>query len=243
MSDRKVEAVILAGGTGTRLRPFTISIPKPLLPISDLPIMEIALRQLRASGIKRICISLGHLAPLIQNFFGDGSKLGIDLSYVVEDEPLGTAGALTLIPDLADDFIVQNGDTLTDLDYRRLVAAHRSSGATATIFTQQVNDLVDYGVVEFDSNFNLVAYHEKPTRHYHVSTGVYVLNRGIVGLAQPGQRLDMPNLLQRARAQRDKICCYIQEGAYWRDIGRFDHYEAATKDFEADRARFLYDDK
>src|SRR5262245_62473822 len=131
MRNQKVEAVILAGGMGTRLRPFTISIPKPLLPLSDLPIVEIALRQLRASGITRICFSLGHLAPLIQNFFGDGSKLGIELSYVVEDEPLGTAGALTLVRDLADHFIVQNGDTLTDLDYNRLIGAHQSSGATA----------------------------------------------------------------------------------------------------------------
>jgi NDP-sugar pyrophosphorylase family protein len=223
------------------LRPFTISIPKPLLPLSDLPIVEIALRQLRASGVKRICFSLGHLAPLIQNFFGDGSKLGIELSYVVEDEPLGTAGALTLIRDLADHFIVQNGDTLTDLDYGRLIGAHQSSGASATIFTQQVDDFVDYGVVEFDPQFKLVAYHEKPTRHYYVSTGIYVLNRKVLDLAEPGKRLDMPDLMRRVRARGDKVFCYVQEGAYWRDIGRFDHYEAATKDFDADRARFLND--
>ena len=124
----QVEAVILAGGRGTRLRPFTISIPKPLLPIGDMPIVEIVLRQLRHDGFRNVCFSLGHLAPFIQNFFGDGTALGLDLRYVVEDEPLGTAGALTLVPSLADDFIVQNGDTLTDLNYRDFLRFHREAG-------------------------------------------------------------------------------------------------------------------
>ena len=233
------EVVILAGGLATRLRPFTISIPKPLLPISDMPILEIVLRQLRRDGFGKICLSLGHLAPLIQGFFGDGGKLGLDIRYVIEDEPLGTAGALTLVPDLADSFIVQNGDTLTDLSYRNFLEAHQRSGAAATIFTQKVNEFVDYGVVEFDEDALLTRYSEKPTRHYHVSTGVYALDRSILDLAEPKRRLDMPDLLKRARADGRKVCCFVQDGAYWRDIGRFDHYEAATKDFEADRSRFL----
>lgn len=233
------DAVILAGGLGTRLRPFTISIPKPLLPIGDMPIVEIVLRQLRHDGFRRVCFSLGHLAPLIQAFFGDGRAFGLDLGYVVEDEPLGTAGALTLVPGLADSFIVQNGDTLTDLDYRAFLDAHRRSGAAATIFSQKVDEFVDYGVVEFGLNGVLLEYLEKPTRHYHVSTGIYALSRPILELAEPGKRLDMPDLLKRARADGRQVNCFTQDGTYWRDIGRFDHYEAATRDFEADRARFL----
>lgn len=234
-----IEAVILAGGRGTRLRPFTISIPKPLLPISDIPIVEIVLRQLKNEGFKEVCFSLGHLAPLIQNFFRDGRDLGLNIHYVIENEPLGTAGALTLIPSLADEFIVQNGDTLTDLKYRDLLNAHRQSDAAATIFTHKVDEFIDYGVVEFDSHAVLTEYFEKPTRHYYVSTGVYALSRSILELAEPNTRLDMPDLLKRARADGRKVCCFVQDGAYWRDIGRFDHYEAATKDFEADRERFL----
>lgn len=233
------DVVILAGGLGTRLKPFTISIPKPLLPVGDVPIVEIVLRQLRRDGFRRICFSLGHLAPLIQAFFGDGRKLDLDLRYVVEDEPLGTAGALTLVSPLAESFIVQNGDTLTDLNYRAFLDAHRQSGAAATIFSQKVDEFVDYGVVEFGPDGTMLDYLEKPTRHYFVSTGVYALSRSILDLAEPRRRLDMPDLLKRARADGRKVACFVQEGAYWRDIGRFDHYEAATRDFEADRARFL----
>lgn len=237
--EEPIEVVILAGGLGTRLRPFTISIPKPLLPLGDMPIVEIVLRQLQRDGFRRICFSLGHLAPFIQTFFGDGKALDLDLRYVTEDVPLGTAGALTLVSPLAESFIVQNGDTLTDLNYRNFLDAHRSLEAAATIFTHKVDEFVDYGVVEFDSEALLTAYLEKPTRHYHVSTGVYALDRSILELAEPGVRLDMPDLLTRARVAGRKVCCFVQNGAYWRDIGRFDHYEAATKDFEADRRRFL----
>lgn len=234
-----IEAVILAGGRGTRLRPFTVTVPKPLLPLGDRPIVDIVLRQLAADGFRHVCFSLGYMAPLFQNFFGDGSALGLKIDYFVEDEPLGTAGALTLIDDLAEHFVVQNGDTLTDLDYRALLDAHVAGGAAATIFSQGVEDFVDYGIVEFDGDRRLTAYHEKPTRRYHVSTGIYALSRSLVQMAAAGVRLDMPDLLRDAMEAGMPVACHVQEGAYWRDIGRFDHYEAATKDFEADPSRFL----
>ncbi len=234
-----IQAVILAGGLGTRLRPFTITVPKPLLPLSDRPIVEIVLRQLAACGFEHVCFSLGYMAPLFQNFFGDGSAHGLKIDYVLEDTPLGTAGALTLIDDLDEHFVVQNGDTLTDLDYRALLDAHKASGAAATIFSQKVEDFVDYGIVEFGEDRKLSAYHEKPTRHYYVSTGIYALSRDLVRTAAKGQRLDMPDLLRGASERGQTVMCHVQEGAYWRDIGRFDHYEAATKDFEADPKRFL----
>jgi len=234
-----IEAVILAGGLGTRLRPFTITVPKPLLPLGDRPIVEIVLRQLAADGFRHVCFSLGYMAPLFQNFFGDGSGHGLKIDYFVEEQPLGTAGALTLIDDLADNFVVQNGDTLTDLNYRGLLDAHTTSGAVATIFSQKVDDYIDYGIVEFDEQRRLSAYHEKPTRHYYVSTGIYALSRDLLSRAKPGERLDMPDLLRGASDAGGSVMCHVQEGAYWRDIGRFDHYEAATQDFLADPKRFL----
>ncbi|MDB5512559.1 MAG: putative sugar-phosphate nucleotide transferase, partial [Enterovirga sp.] len=144
------EVVVLAGGMGTRLRPFTITVPKPLLPLSDRPILEVVLEQLKVAGFRDVCISLGYMAPLFKAFFGDGSRIGLSIEYVLEDEPLGTAGALTLVPDLAENFLVLNGDTLTDLDFKAFLDVHVESGADATILTQKVDEYVDYGVLEFD---------------------------------------------------------------------------------------------
>lgn len=233
------DAVILAGGLGTRLRPFTVTVPKPLLPLSDRPIVEVVLHQLQAFGFKRVCISLGYMAPLFKAFLGEGERFGLRIDYVVEEEPLGTAGALTMVPDLADNFVVLNGDTLTDLNYRALLDGHAAAGACATIFSHKVDEHVDYGVVEFDENGALQGYFEKPVRHYYVSTGIYALSKRILKYAKPKTRLDMPNLLLMAREAGDPVLCHLQKDAYWRDIGRFDHYELATKEFMETPERFI----
>lgn len=235
----KVEVVILAGGLGTRLRPFTITVPKPLLPLSDRPIVEVVLEQLVADGFRNACISLGYMAPLFQAFFGDGSRLGMSIRYVVEERPLGTAGALTLVSDLADDFLVLNGDTLTDLSYAELLGEHRRSGAAATIFCHRVDEQVDYGVIEFDASSSLTNYSEKPIRSYYVSTGIYALSRSALDLTKIGERLDMPDLLRSLKADGRVVNCFRQDGAYWKDIGRFDHYESASQDFQSSPERFL----
>lgn len=236
-----MQAVILAGGLGTRLRPFTITVPKPLLPLGDQPIVDIVLGQLRDEGFRRVRMCLGYMAPLFQAFFGDGSRYGLDIDYIIEDKPLGTAGALSSIPDLDENFIVLNGDTLTDISFAGLLSAHTAANAYGTIFSARVDDFVDYGVVEFDGQSQfLTTYNEKPTRKYHVSTGIYALSRRILDYAQLDEqgRLDMPNLLLRAKSNGKPVLCYTQEGAYWRDIGRFDHYEAASKDYQQEPARF-----
>lgn len=237
-----MQAVILAGGLGTRLRPFTITVPKPLLPIGNQPIVDILLGRLRDEGCDRVRMCLGYMAPLFEAFFGDGTRYGLKIEYIIEETPLGTAGALTRLSDLDDDFLVMNGDTLTDISFRGLMEAHVAAGAYGTIFSAKVDEFVDYGVVEFDAETRLLArYTEKPTRHYYVSTGIYALSRSILEYAAfgPDGRLDMPDLLRRARDDGRPVLCYTEEGAYWRDIGRFDHYEAASKEYQEGVGRWF----
>src|SRR3954447_11670006 len=156
-----MQAVIFAGGLGTRLRPFTITIPKPLLPLGDQPIVEVVLGQLQDEGFNRVRMCLGHMAPLFQAFLGDGSRFGLRIDYIVEESPLGTAGALLILRDLDDDFIVMNGDTLTDISFRDLMNAHKAASAYGSIFCARVHEYVDYGVVAFDPvTHSLIQYTE-----------------------------------------------------------------------------------
>jgi NDP-sugar pyrophosphorylase family protein len=239
-----IDAVVLAGGRGTRLAPLTVTVPKPLLPLGERPIIDILISQLAAAGVRRVIVSLGYLAPLMQAFLADGARWGVAVETVVEAEPLGTAGALRTIEDLTGvglthDFFVVNGDTLTDLDFTAMAAAHRQAGATASLFTPWIDEKVDYGVVSIDAATGaLTEYQEKPRRGYHVSSGVYVLSRGVLPLIPPAGAFDMPDLIRAAMAGGGRVLAHAA-GAYWKDIGRLDHYEAATRDFEADPARFL----
>jgi NDP-mannose synthase len=233
-----MDAVLLAGGRGTRLAPLTVTVPKPLLPLGERPIIDILIAQLAAAGVTRIFVCLGYLAPLMQAFLGDGARWGVAIEPRIEAEPLGTAGALRTIDGLTDDFYVVNGDTLTDLDFPAMAAAHRSADAMATLFTPWVDEQIDYGVVSIDEAGALTEYLEKPRRGYHVSSGVYVLSRQVLPLIPPAGAFDMPDLIRAAMAAGGKVACH-RPGAYWKDIGRLDHYEAASRDFEADPARFL----
>jgi len=233
-----MDAVLLAGGRGTRLAPLTVTVPKPLLPLGERPIIDILLAQLAAAGVARVFVCLGYLAPLMQAFLGDGARWGLAIEPRIEAEPLGTAGGLRAIEDLSDDFFVVNGDTLTDLDFPAMAAAHREAGAMATLFTPWVDEQIDYGVVSIDEGGALTEYLEKPRRGYHVSSGVYVLSRGVLPLIPPAGAFDMPDLIRAAMADRRKVIAHASD-AYWKDIGRLDHYEAATRDFEADPGRFL----
>jgi NDP-sugar pyrophosphorylase family protein len=233
-----MDAVLLAGGRGTRLAPLTVTVPKPLLPLGERPIIDVLITQLAAAGVERVFVCLGYLAPLMMAFLGDGSRWGVTIEPRIEAEPLGTAGGLRAVEGLSDDFFVVNGDTLTDLDFRALAAAHRAASAWATLFTPFVDEKVDYGVVSIDAAGDLTGYQEKPRRGYHVSSGVYVLSRRILGLIPPQGAFDMPDLIHAAMAAQRKVIAHAAD-AYWKDIGRLDHYEAATRDFEADPARFL----
>ncbi|HZZ89976.1 MAG TPA: sugar phosphate nucleotidyltransferase [Caulobacteraceae bacterium] len=233
-----IDAVLLAGGRGTRLAPLTLTVPKPLLPLGERPIIDVLIAQLAAAGVRRVFVCLGYLAPLMMAFLGDGSRWGVTIEPRIEREPLGTAGGLRAVDGLTDDFFVVNGDTLTDLDFAGMAAAHRDAGAWATLFTPFVDEKVDYGVVSIDAYGGLTDYQEKPRRGYHVSSGVYVLSRPILELIPPAGAFDMPDLIRAAMGAGRKVIAHAP-AAYWKDIGRIDHYEAATRDFEADPARFL----
>jgi NDP-sugar pyrophosphorylase family protein len=233
-----MDAVLLAGGRGTRLAPLTVTVPKPLLPLGERPIIDVLITQLAAAGVTRVFVCLGYLAPLMMAFLGDGARWGVSIEPRIEAEPLGTAGGLRAVGGLSDDFFVINGDTLTDLDFRALAAAHRAADAWATLFTPFVDEKVDYGVVSIDPAGALTDYQEKPRRGYHVSSGVYVLSRRMLALIPPQGPFDMPDLIRAAMAEQRKVIAHAPD-AYWKDIGRLDHYEAATRDFEADPARFL----
>ena len=233
-----MRAVILAGGRGTRLRPYTTIFPKPLMPVGDMPILEIVIRQLKHAGITDIVMAVGHLAELLEAYFGDGSRLGVRITYSREETPLGTAGPLALIPGLDETFLVMNGDVLTTIDYTALIAEHRRSGALATIATHRRDVRIDLGVIETDASGRLTDYIEKPTYHYRVSMGIYIFEPAVLGYVTPGQRLDFPELILRLLAADQPVQSFPFDG-YWLDIGRPDDYEQAIEEFERLKTLFL----
>ena len=233
-----MQAIILAGGKGTRLKPFTVSFPKPLVPLGDVPILEVIVQQLVQSGIKDIVISTGHLAHLIQAYFGDGTRFGAAIRYVQEERPLNTAGALKLITGLAPEFLVMNGDILTSLDFKALIETHKRMGATGTLAMTTRESKIDFGVVSADKDGYLDAWSEKPSYTFNVSMGIYVLSREAVSVIADGEAIGMPDLLQRLKSQGRKVYCHNSD-AYWLDIGRIDDYERAQAEFAQMRPKLL----
>ncbi|HEX3032898.1 MAG TPA: sugar phosphate nucleotidyltransferase [Bacillota bacterium] len=233
-----MQAVILAGGKGTRLKPYTMSFPKPLVPIGDYPILEIIIRQLVRYGFDRITISTGHLAELIMAYFGDGSKWGTKIEYVREEVPLNTAGALKLVQNCEDTFLVMNGDILTTLDYANLLKLHREKGGSATIATKVRESKIDFGVLGIDQEGFLDNYAEKPVYTFSVSMGIYVLNKHCIELIGEGESVGMPDLLLRIKDSGGQVYCH-QSDCYWLDIGRVDDYERAQEEFEMNKSLFV----
>ena len=233
-----MHAVILAGGRGQRLAPYTINFPKPLVPVDDMPILEIVFRQLAAAGCTSATLAVGHLAELIISFFGNGENVGIDLQYAREDTPLGTVGPLALMDDLPESFIVMNGDVLTTLNYRRFFERHVADGSELTVACHRKTTKIDLGVVEFDERFRVTGYREKPTLPYDVSMGVYAFNRSVLDLIPPGQYLDFPNLIHKMIAQGRYPKVHMSD-ALWLDIGRIEDYASATSVFLEHRDAFL----
>lgn len=234
-----MRAVILAGGIGSRLKPFTFTIPKPLVPIGEMPIIEILIRQLVHQGFTHVTISVGHLAELIRAVCGDGSRWGVSIDYVEEDQPLGTAGGLSLVGELDDQpVLVVNGDTLTDLDFAKTLKSHsETSGITICVNRRQVP--IDFGVLEVGDGERLVAYNEKPILEYLVSMGVYVISPWVIrDLIPTGQRLDMPDLVRKLMAEGHVVRTHDSD-AYWLDLGRIDDLERGDSVFRKERARFL----
>lgn len=235
---KDIRVVVLAGGKGARLRPYTTVFPKPLMPIGDMPILEVVLRQLKSFGFEKITLSVNHLADLIRTFFGDGSRLRLDISYCMEDKPLGTAGSLSLVDNLTDTFLVVNGDLLTTIDYSSMVKHHIDSCSVATIgvFPREVK--IDFGVLELGRKGELIEYKEKPRFKYIVSMGVNVLDKSVLDFIPQGDYLDMPALMTNLKNQGKTVLTY-RSNCEWLDIGRADDYETAIESFERSRDKYL----
>jgi NDP-sugar pyrophosphorylase family protein len=231
-------AVILAGGMGTRLRPYTLVFPKPLMPIGEYPILEVVVRQLAAQQFERITIAVNHQAELIKAFFGDGSKWGIQIDYSLEDEPLGTMGPLRLISDLPEHFLVMNGDVLTDLDFAGFHAEHVAADRLFTISSHHRQHKVDYGVLMRDADGVLQGFQEKPVTGYEVSMGIYAVSRRILQYVPPRRAFGFDDLMRDLLAARETVHVRRFDG-YWLDIGRVDDYEQAIAEFPDMRRRFL----
>ena len=237
-----MQAILLAGGKGTRLRPYTAVLPKPLMPIGEidpLPIMEVVLRQLARFGFDEVTVITGYLTELIEAFFGDGRKFGTRIRYQREVTPLGTAGGLALLERPDEPVLVINGDILTTLDFAEMYRFHQARGAAATIASYPREVKIDFGVLEFgDDPHLLTGYREKPEFSFQVSMGLYILDPTAWDFLQPGQPLQMPDLLETMRGAGRPVHCF-KKPCYWLDIGRHDDYATANEVFEARRRSFL----
>jgi NDP-sugar pyrophosphorylase family protein len=222
--------VILAGGKGTRLKPYTTALPKPLMPVGEYPILDILLRQLAGHGFRRITLAVGHLAGLIQAYFKEGHEWGVELEYSYETTPLGTAGPIARLPRNERALLVLNGDLLTTMDFPGILRFHYENRATATIGTKRRTETVPFGVVETGQNGLITQYKEKPALDYLVSMGVYVFSPAVREFIPRSQKFDFPELVQRLLANGQRVQSY-ETDAYWVDIGRPDDYQRANEEF------------
>ena len=237
-----MKAVVLAGGHGTRLAPYTNILPKPLMPLGDLPILEIMLLQMKQAGIKDIVLTVGYLSKLISSYFGNGKQFGVEIVYSHEDIPLGTSGPLSLIDGLDETFLVTNGDVLCDMDLRELIEGHKQSGAIATIAMYQKAVKVDLGVIRLNGRNEVVGYLEKPTYTYPVSMGFYVFEPEVLDYISHNKYFDFPDLVLKLIKNEELVMAHPFDG-YWRDLGNAGDYEEAMQDFQTMREQFLPEDK
>lgn len=236
-----MKAIILAGGKGTRLAPYTTVFPKPLMPIDGMPILEIIVRQLAHFRIREIVFTVSQQSePLLSAYFGKGGRYGVDIRYSKEEGALGTTGPLSIIPDLPEAFLVMNGDVLTTLNYQKLIRYHRRHHGMVTIAMTQKRISLELGVMEFDRAHRLTRYIEKPTPSYSVSMGIYVFERDVLKWVPSGKYLDFPELIQKLLKKRAKVVCYPSSD-FWLDIGRHEDYEDAQKKFQEMRKKLLYE--
>jgi NDP-sugar pyrophosphorylase family protein len=231
-------AVILAGGRGSRLRPYTVVLPKPLMPIGDYPILEVIVRQLAKRGFERVTMAVNHQANLIKAFFGDGCQWGIQVDYSLESEPLSTIAPLMLIEDLPDHFLLMNGDVLTDLDFSAFWASHVAADRRFTIAAASRIETTEYGVLHVDGDSLLSGFEEKPEKKYLVSMGIYMMSRRVLEDVPQGRKYGFDNLMRDYLARGIPVHVSPHSG-YWLDIGRPDDYMRAIEDFESGQQNFL----
>lgn len=228
-----MRAIILAGGKGTRLRPYTTLIPKPLVPLGGkYAILEIIILQLKKSGFTHVTLAVNHLSHLIMSYFGDGQRWGMKIDYSIEDMELSTIGPLTLIQDLPENFLVMNGDILCDLDYAAFFASHVHDQSKVSVSAFQREVKVDFGVLRYDESNKLVAFEEKPVYHFDVSMGIYCIHRSVIESLPKGKFYGFDNLMIDGLASGNPATIRPFKG-YWLDIGRPDDYQYADENFDA----------
>lgn len=226
-----MRAILLAGGKGTRLRPYTITLPKPLVPVGgEMPIIEVIIRQLARAGFERLTFAVNHKANLIRAFCGDGSQWGLQIDYSQEDQPLSTIGPLTLIDDLPEHFLVMNGDLLCDLDYRAFLEHHMRSGNEISVSTYKRAVASDFGVLKIDENGAVAGFEEKPVFHFDVSMGVYCLSRSVIDRLERGAPYGFDQLMCDGIRNKLRLEAVPFHG-FWLDIGRPEDYELANQEF------------
>ncbi len=226
-NEQNLKAIILAGGKGTRLMPYTTVIPKPLMPIEDRAVLEYVLGWLRKSDVRDVVIAINHLAQLIQAVIGSGEEWGLNIQYSVEEEPLNTIGPLTLIDSLPDNFLVLNGDILTDLDIDDFYRYHLESDGILTVATIQRRETVDFGVLEFDADKRVNGFREKPEYTFNVSMGIYAMRHDILDHIPRNTPFGFDELILRLLDENEPIRVYPYKGE-WLDIGRPEDYELAN---------------
>ena len=231
-------AVILAGGKGTRLRPYTVVLPKPLMPVGEYPILEVLIRQLARLGFGKITLAVNHQADIIKAFCADGARWGVRIRYSLETKPLSTIAPLRLIEDLPENFLLLNGDVLTDLNLKALYCKHVASRRLFTIASAVRSHRIDYGVLHVDTSNRLTGFSEKPEHTYLVSMGIYVLNRAILDFIPPDTKYGFDDLMLDLLRRGESIHVERHTG-YWLDIGRPDDYMQAIDEFEARKHQLL----
>ncbi len=236
-----MKTIILAGGKGTRIEPYSIVIPKPLAPIGERPILDIIIHQLAHHGLKDIVLTTGYLSELTKAYVDSRKQdfKDVNIEYVREEEPTGTAGSLRLVPDLNETFLVMNGDLLTTLNYNELIDYHKQHGGILTIAMHKKRIKIDLGVMEADSDNQLISYLEKPEKTYSVSMGIYVYEPKALEYIQQGDTyLDFPHLVQRLLENKEKVVVYPSED-FWFDLGNHEDFSKAQKEFENLRNKLL----
>jgi dTDP-glucose pyrophosphorylase/CBS domain-containing protein len=228
--DLPLQAVIMAGGLGTRLRPLTEDMPKPMLPVGGKPLMELLIEQLRQVGIRHVNVTTHYKPEKISDHFGDGSSFGVELNYVNEDKPLGTGGALGLIAAPKEPLLVINGDILTKVDFRAMLAYHQEQRAVMTVAVKQYDINVPYGVIECEGP-RVCALKEKPQMHLLVNAGVYLLEPKVYEFIPNGEHFNMTDLIQWL-LDTDHIVASFPIIEYWVDIGQLADYEQAQNDMQ-----------
>lgn len=228
-----LRAVVMAGGYGTRLRPLTDDLPKPMLPVGAKPLLELIVEQLRVAGIRQVNVATHYRGEVIADHFKDGQDFGVEIRYVKEDQPLGTAGALSLLEESDEPLLVMNGDILTRVDFRAMLNFHREHNAELTVGVRQYEFRVPYGVVNTDG-VDVIGISEKPVVRQFINAGIYLLNPLVRRVIPNGRPYDIPELIENLLKEKRSVVCFpIRE--YWLDIGKADQYDQAKADMASGR--------